>query len=123
MLVKEKLNRYQKGITLHTKSREVRCLCGFPAPCLLYSGNPLYPQKVKSFILTYFLFQGILGLPSRSWLTLYFFSLISRYSSIFKAFSMILSKRKRPHRTVFPLYKVFIFSLFYSFPRLKIFAP
>ena len=49
-------------------------------------------------------------------------SLISRYSSIFKAFSMILSKRKRPHRTVFPLYKVFIFSLFYSFPRLKIFA-
>ena len=50
-------------------------------------------------------------------------SLISRYSSIFKAFSMILSKRKRPHRTVFPLYKVFIFSLFYSFPRLKIFAP
>ena len=50
-------------------------------------------------------------------------SLISRYSSIFKAFSMVLSKRKRPHRTVFPLYKVFIFSLFYSFPRLKIFAP
>ena len=35
MLVKEKLNRYQKGITLHTKSREVRCLCGFPALCLL----------------------------------------------------------------------------------------
>jgi len=89
----------------------------------IYSGNPLYPQKAKSFILTYFLFQGILGLPSRSWLTLSFFSLISRYSSIFKAFSMILSKRKRPHRTVFPLYKVFIFSLFYSFPRLKIFAP
>ena len=89
----------------------------------IYSGNPLYPQKAKSFILTYFLFQGILGLPSRSWLTLYFFSLISRYSSIFKAFSMVLSKRKRPHRTVFPLYKVFIFSLFYSFPRLKIFAP
>lgn len=89
----------------------------------LYSGNPLYPQKAKSFILTYFIFQGILGLPSRSWLTLSFFSLISRYSSIFKAFSMVLSKRKRPHRTVFPLYKVFIFSLFYSFPRLKIFAP
>ena len=89
----------------------------------LYSGNPLYPQKAKSFILTYFLFQGILGLPSRSWLTLSFFSLISRYSSIFKAFSMVLSKRKKPHRTVFPLYKVFIFSLFYSFPRLKIFAP
>ena len=84
----------------------------------LYSGNPLYPQKAKSFILIYFLFQGILGLPSRSWLTLSFFSLISRYSSIFKAFSMVLSKRKRPHRTVFPLYKVFIFSLFYSFPRL-----
>lgn len=36
MLVKEKLNRYQKGITLHTKSREVRCLCGFPALCLLF---------------------------------------------------------------------------------------
>jgi len=36
---------------------------------------------------------------------------------------MVLSKRKRPHRTVFPLYKVFIFSLFYSFPRLKIFTP
>lgn len=88
----------------------------------LYSGNPLYPQKAKSFILTYFLFQGILGLPSRSWLTLSFFSLISRYSSIFKAFSMVLSKRKRPHRTFFPLYKVLIFSLFYSFPRLKIFA-
>lgn len=89
----------------------------------IYSGNPLYPQKTKSFILTYFLFQGILGLPSSSWLTLSFFSLISRYSSIFKAFSMVLSKRKRPHRTVFPPYKVFIFSLFYSFPRLKIFAP
>ena len=89
----------------------------------IYSGNPLYPQKAKSFILTHLLFQGILGLPSRSWLTLSFFSLISRYSSIFKAFSMVLSKRKRPHRTFFPLYKVFIFSLFYSFPRLKIFAP
>lgn len=36
MLVKEKLNRYQKGITLHTKSRKVRCLCDFPAPCLLF---------------------------------------------------------------------------------------
>ena len=43
--------------------------------------------------------------------------------SHFEAFTMVLSKRKRPHRTVFPLYKVFIFSLFYSFPRLKIFAP
>lgn len=39
MLVKEKLNRYQKGITLHTKSREVRCLCGFPALCLLFKLN------------------------------------------------------------------------------------
>ena len=96
--------------------------CFFTAP-IIYSGNPLYPQKAKSFILTYFLFQGILGLPSRSWLALSFFFLISRYSSIFKAFSMVLSKRKRPHRTVFPLYKVFIFSLFYSFPRLKIFVP
>ena len=36
MLVKEKLNRYQTGITPHTKSQEVRCLCGFPAPCLLF---------------------------------------------------------------------------------------
>lgn len=63
----------------------------------IYSVNPLYPQKAKSFILTYFLFQGILGLPSRSWLTLSFFSLISRYSSIFKAFSMVSSKRKGPH--------------------------
>ena len=104
------------------KSRKTLDFTGF-ATQLLYSGNPLYPQKTKSFILTYFLFQGILGLPSRSWLTLSFFSLISRYSSIFKAFSMVLSKRKRPHRTVFPLYKVFIFSLFYSFPRLRIFAP
>ena len=50
-------------------------------------------------------------------------SLISRYSSIFKAFSMVLSKRKRPHRMVFPLFKVFGLSLFYSFPRLKIFTP
>lgn len=41
MLVKEKLNRYQKGITLHTKSREVRCLCGFPALCLLFKLAPV----------------------------------------------------------------------------------
>ena len=27
--------RYQKGITPHIKSRKVRCLCGFPAFCLL----------------------------------------------------------------------------------------
>ena len=27
---------YQKGITPHTKSRKVRYLCGFPAPCLLF---------------------------------------------------------------------------------------
>lgn len=32
-------------------------------------------------------------------------------------------KEKDLISTVFPLYKVFIFSLFYSFPRLKIFAP
>lgn len=106
-----------------TSREHIRELVAPPHTKLLYSGNPLYPQKAKSFILTYFLFQGILGLPSRSWLTLSFFSLISRYSSIFKAFSMVLSKRKRPLRTVFPLYKVLIFSLFYSFPRLKIFAP
>ena len=30
------LNRYQKGITPHFKSRKVRCLCGFPALCLLF---------------------------------------------------------------------------------------
>lgn len=29
-------NRYQEGITTHTKSRKVRCLCGFPALCLLF---------------------------------------------------------------------------------------
>ena len=112
-------NRTHLHIKNPYKTHKYRLCRDFP----IYSGNPLYPQKAKSFILTYFLFQGILGLPSRSWLTLAFFSLISRYSSIFKAFSMVLSKRKRPHRTVFPLYKVFIFSLFYSFPRLKIFAP
>ena len=28
--------RYQKGITPHLKSRKVRCLCGFPAFCLLF---------------------------------------------------------------------------------------
>ena len=28
--------RYQKGITPHTKSRKIRCLCGFPAFCLLF---------------------------------------------------------------------------------------
>ena len=44
MLVKEKLNRYQKGITLHTKSREVRCLCGFPALCLLFSSHQESPS-------------------------------------------------------------------------------
>ena len=31
--------RYQTGITPHTKSRKVRCLCGFPAPCLLFKLN------------------------------------------------------------------------------------
>ena len=97
-------------------------ILGHPQKRILPKMKSPYIQATL-FILTHFLFQGILGLPSRSWLTLSFFSLISRYSSIFKAFSMVLSKRKRPHRTVFPLYKVFIFSLFYSFPRLKIFAP
>ena len=87
----------------------------FRQPSLSSKGKILYPHL--------FSLSRHLGLPSRSWLTLSFFSLISRYCSIFKAFSMVLSKRKRPHRTVFPLYKVFIFSLFYSFPRLKIFAP
>ena len=31
--------RYQKGITPHVKSRKVRCLCGFPAFCLLFELN------------------------------------------------------------------------------------
>ena len=31
--------RYQKGITPHIKSRKVRCLCGFPAFCLLFELN------------------------------------------------------------------------------------
>ena len=89
----------------------------------LYSGNPLYPQKAKSFILIYFLFQGILGLPSRFLVcSLFLLSYLSIFL-YFQGFLMVLSKRKRPHRTVFPLYKVFIFSLFYSFPGLKIFAP
>ena len=30
------VSRYQKGITPHAKSRKVRCLCGFPALCLLF---------------------------------------------------------------------------------------
>ena len=55
MLVKEKLNRYQKGITLHTKSREVRCLCGFPAPCLLFElQTDSAEYKAKSLILSHF---------------------------------------------------------------------
>ena len=31
--------RYQKGITPQQKSRKVRYLCGFPAPCLLFKLN------------------------------------------------------------------------------------
>lgn len=31
--------RYQKGITPYTKSRKVRYLSGFPAPCLLFELN------------------------------------------------------------------------------------
>ena len=108
------------GKTPKTQSLEALIL-GHPQKRILPKMKSPY-IRATLFILTYFLFQGILGLPSRSWFALSFFSLISRYSSIFKAFSMVLCKRKRPHRTVFPLYKVFIFSLFYSFPRLKIFA-
>ena len=63
---------------------------GFPLVLPIFRQPSLY-SKAKFFILTYFLIQGTLGLPSRSWLALYFFSLISRYSSIFKAFSMVLS--------------------------------
>ena len=36
--------RYQTGITPHTKSRKVRCLCGFPAPCLLFSSHQESPS-------------------------------------------------------------------------------
>ena len=91
----------------------------------IYSGNPLYPQKAKSFILTYFLFQGILGLPSRSWLALYFFSLISRYSSIFKLSPWFYTKEKdlierffRSTRSLFSRY--FIHSLAKDFCPLRI---
>ena len=88
---------------------------------ILKRQNPLSSPNF-SFKASLDFLQGLGLLSLSSLFLLSFFSLISRYSSIFKAFSMVLSKRKRPHRTVSPLYKVFIFSLFYSFPRLKIFA-
>ena len=91
---------------------EPRINTGFRHFCPIF-GQPSLSSKGKILYLTYFLFQGILGLPSRSWLALSFFSLISRYSSIFKAFSMVLSKRKRPHRMVFPFYKVLLFLNFF----------
>lgn len=102
---------------------EPRINTGFRHFCPIF-GHPSLSSKGKILYLTYFLFQGILGLPSRSWLALSFFSLISRYSSIFKAFSMVLSKRKRPHRMDFPLYKVLLFlnifsSLGYGFLSLE----
>ena len=52
----------------------------------LYLGNPLYPQKAKSFILTYFLFQGFLGLPSRSWLTLSYLSIFLYFQGFLHGF-------------------------------------
>ena len=48
--------------------------------------------------------------------------LLLSYLSIFlyfQGFSMVLSKRKRPHRTVFPLYKVFILFI----PQAMYFCP
>ena len=40
--------RYQKGITPQQKSRKVRYLCGFPAPCLLF-------KLANKILLLYFL--------------------------------------------------------------------
>lgn len=82
----------------------------------LYSGNPLYPQKAKFFILTYLLFQGIIGLPSRSWL-----SLLSLDIPIFSRLSPWLDTKEkdlierffRSTRSLFSRY--FIHSLCYRF--------
>ena len=52
----------------------------------IYSGNPLYPQKAKSFILAHFLFQGILGLPSRSWLALSYLSIFLYFQGFLHGF-------------------------------------
>lgn len=49
------LNRYQKGITPHFKSRKVRCLCGFPALCLLFE---LFFQFVASPVFRCFFSQN-----------------------------------------------------------------
>lgn len=54
MLVKEKPNRYQKGITPHIKGRKVCCLCGFPASCCSCKNafccqqNIIYPPPFPS---------------------------------------------------------------------------
>ena len=71
--------------------------------------------KGKNFILTHFLFfQGILGLPSWSWLSLYISSLLSpRYSSIFKAFSMILRRKKTPMNGFSASTRSFYFSRYF----------
>ena len=64
MLVKEKLNRYQKGITLHTKSREVRCLCGFPALCLLFElANKISPLYFLVLVLWFYLVLYVFNCP------------------------------------------------------------
>ena len=64
MLVKEKLNRYQKGITLHTKSREVRCLCGFPAPCLLFKlANKILSLYFLVLVLWFYLVLYVFNCP------------------------------------------------------------
>ena len=47
--------KYQKGITLNIKSRNVRCLCGFPALCLLFE---LFFLFVVSPILHCFFFEN-----------------------------------------------------------------
>ena len=74
----------------------------------IYIQIPLYPQMSKFFIFTHSLFQGILGLPSRSRLT-------PSHLSIFLYFQCFLHDFKpktRPHRIVFPSTR----PLFYSFP-------
>jgi len=83
----------------------------------LYLGAPLYPQKAKSSILTYFLFQGILGLPLRSWLTpsyrsifLYFQGLGMQKDLIDDCFSSTKSLFSLAYSLIFRL-------LFFAFSR------
>ena len=75
------------------------------------------------FILTYFLFQGILRLPSRSWLTLSFVSLISRYSFIFQAFFMVLYKKEKTSQNGFSALHGLQFLVILFIPQAKNFCP